>query len=881
MTVTGARDGSSVAHAWPLIGRDEELEQISSVWANATFPAVAVIAPAGVGKSRLAREAVAAADRAGAMVRWVQGTRSAAAVPLAACAELLPPDARADDQLLQLQRTARTLREHAEGRPIVIGVDDAQRLDPASAALILQLAMTGTAFVLATVRSSEPCPDAVQALWKDAGAERLELQPLSEANTAELIEAVLVGPVEQRACRWIYDTSQGNVLYTHELLLAARAADAFVSVDGYWRLAQRPAPSESLTELIGGRMSELDDDERHVIELLALGEPLRLQELVSLAGLAATTSVETHGIIRLDGASPVSTVQLAHPLYGDVVRSSMPVIRAAQTRRELARAVRARPDRSRDDALRIARWLLDAGDPVPADLMLEAAASAIAAGDPEFGERLGRLALDGGAGGQAALLVARACAVRQRYEDAEEVLAPLEGAFETQEAALAYVQQRAVGLMWGLRRAEESLALVSRAVEWWDDPGWRRKLTPIRLRAVAINTDFRTAGELSAQALADETLEPAERRQVEVIHAAQLFHGGRVRQASELIVRLRPSIPLRDEADELAMVMSSVAGTASGLGIDELERWMSRALREAIRTYDEAAAGISAGTLGGVCMLRGRYVDAARWLREALVHLEFHDPFWTVKCAHALLAGVAYYMGDREGVAAAMKRCRAAITGELVNTERAYVVRGEAWLALALGDPSRAQRLLLECAEGFREPVYAMQLYHEAMRAGALPRRVAAPLATLRDECDAPLAVAYAEDALARAARDGAAVMACADEFEAIGALPHASECAAAAAEIFVQAGRQDSARRAAARSHELHRRLQGGSAPQMRGLDPDALSLTERERQLVELAAHGLSNPEIADRLVLSVRTVESHLYRAMQKLGVRDRRDLRTGLP
>ena len=311
-------------------------------------------------------------------------------MPLAACAELLPPDARADDQLLQLQRTARTLREHAEGRPIVIGVDDAQRLDPASAALILQLALTGTAFVLATVRSSEPCPDAVQALWKDAGAERLELEPLSEANTVELIEAVLGGPVEQRACRWIYDTSQGNVLYTHELLLAAFAVDAFVSVDGYWWLAERPAPSESLTEQIGGRLSELDDDERHVIELLALGEPLRLQELLSLAGLQATTSVEAHGIIRLDGASPASTVQLAHPLYGDVVRSSMPVIRAAQTRRELALAVGARPDRSRDDALRIARWLLDAGDPVPADLMLEASAAAIAAGDPELGERLGR-----------------------------------------------------------------------------------------------------------------------------------------------------------------------------------------------------------------------------------------------------------------------------------------------------------------------------------------------------------------------------------------------------------------------------------------------------------------------------------------------------------
>jgi hypothetical protein len=37
-----------------------------------------------------------------------------------------------------------------------------------------------------------------------------------------------------------------------------------------------------------------------------------------------------------------------------------------------------------------------------------------------------------------------------------------------------------------------------------------------------------------------------------------------------------------------------------------------------------------------------------------------------------------------------------------------------------------------------------------------------------------------------------------------------------------------------------------------------------------------GLSNVEIAERLVLSTRTVESHLYRSMQKLGISDRRDL-----
>ena len=68
----------------------------------------------------------------------------------------------------------------------------------------------------------------------------------------------------------------------------------------------------------------------------------------------------------------------------------------------------------------------------------------------------------------------------------------------------------------------------------------------------------------------------------------------------------------------------------------------------------------------------------------------------------------------------------------------------------------------------------------------------------------------------------------------------------------------------------------QDAELPAIDGLDATAVDLTRREAQLVDLARQGLSNGEIADRLVLSVRTVETHLYRGMQKLGIKDRRDL-----
>ena len=110
------------------------------------------------------------------------------------------------------------------------------------------------------------------------------------------------------------------------------------------------------------------------------------------------------------------------------------------------------------------------------------------------------------------------------------------------------------------------MALVTRALEWWDEPVWRRRLTPLRVRGLATTVNSRTAAEVSGEALADEALEPEVRRQVEVVHAVHLFGAGRARRASELLAHLRPPIPLRDEIDELAMAGSWRRGDRGGLG---------------------------------------------------------------------------------------------------------------------------------------------------------------------------------------------------------------------------------------------------------------------------------------------------------------------------
>jgi DNA-binding NarL/FixJ family response regulator len=55
-----------------------------------------------------------------------------------------------------------------------------------------------------------------------------------------------------------------------------------------------------------------------------------------------------------------------------------------------------------------------------------------------------------------------------------------------------------------------------------------------------------------------------------------------------------------------------------------------------------------------------------------------------------------------------------------------------------------------------------------------------------------------------------------------------------------------------------------------------DLAALTEREREVMALAGAGLSNEEIAERLVVSPATARTHVSRAMVKLGARDRAQL-----
>ncbi|WBO62477.1 LuxR family transcriptional regulator AbsR2 [Streptomyces camelliae] len=201
---------------------------------------------------------------------------------------------------------------------------------------------------------------------------------------------------------------------------------------------------------------------------------------------------------------------------------------------------------------------------------------------------------------------------------------------------------------------------------------------------------------------------------------------------------------------------------------------------------------------------------------------------------------------------AAVRSRFARLRGEL----RDAAVWAREGLREAPGDEGcRAELSLIDGESAAGDDVYAR---YESVRRGE-PGPVVGRL---------PRDSAFARHAEALTRGDGAGLDRAAEALEERGFLLFAAEACAQA----VRAHRDPrAARLSRTRAVALARRCQGARTPALAGLVLG--ELTVRQRQIVSLAAAGLSNREIAERLTLSVRTVGNHLYSAYTRLGTGDR--------
>ncbi len=857
---------------WPLTGRDEEHARL--VAALRAGRSVVVTGPAGVGKSRLAAEA-ASAD--GARVVAVTGTATAAEVPFGAFGPLLPeslPDANPVGAAI-----AALLEAHltGEGRPRVrLLVDDAHLLDHASAVLVHHLARSGRAELVVTVRSGEPAPDAVTALWKEDDAHRLDLEPLDEAATRTLLDVVLGGPVATRTARRMWQLSTGVVLYLRELVMAGLADGTLAIRNGFWTWTGNRPPAR-LSELVEERLGRLSAVQRDTLELVALGEPLELAVLTGLVDDEPVEVLEERQVVTVKEEG-VPVVRLSHPLYGEVVLERCPALRRRRHQKTLADAVEEAGRVSRSEVVRVARWRLDAGVPQDPSHLLAAARLAWASGDGALSIELARGALETSTG--VAERAVRAVAAGELAERmvymgrGDEALQVLDMAPDAGDERV----RAKVGLMRAfaldeLERIEESDEVVDQVLSGADAMAPDDRVLVRGSCAGIISPRDCTRSLAILDELSVEDVLHADRLDFLACWACLLAIAGRRAEADEYVQLCLDAGEDRLHGDPVATGHLAYASlTAASLAGD-----LAEPERPLDATPDRYAATssfayprhMSLYRRAHLMRLRGRYAAALELIDEPEI-LQTDHVASALASAEAAYCLVMLGRLDRaEEIARQASRGRSRhLRLLLVDLDLAAI-----WRAALTGDRSRARALAAALAGEMRTLGalgWEMFALEDLVRLGG-GEEAADRLEEIAQVQQGPLAQTCAAHARAR---DGAQLQAVGVRFEQIGMLAHAASAHADASLAYTRDGHRARAHRSAARARVLARQCDPGTSPTLTGLE--APRLTRRERDIAHLAATGMASRQIADRLTLSVRTVENHLYSAYGKLGVHSRDEL-----
>jgi DNA-binding CsgD family transcriptional regulator/tetratricopeptide (TPR) repeat protein len=923
---------SSEAFGEAVVGREQELAAIARLLADARegFAALLLEGDAGIGKTTVLREGLRLAEAAGFRVLSCRPGPSEAGLSLVAVGDLLeavpgdcwhalpPPQRRAlevamlrsdpDEGEADQRAIAAGLRtlvtELAVEGPVLLAIDDVQWLDPASATVLgylLRRAGTGRLGLLATRR---PVGDRdgldVASLVQPGLLARDRLGPLGVEGLGRAIRERLDVSLPRSALVGVHGASRGNPLFGLEIarVLAERGIPA----------ADEPLPvPDDVDALVRARVTGLPEATRDVLLAAALlGEPTLevLRAAFQRRLEPALGPAEQAGVARVDG----DVVAFHHPLHAAAVVAAATPAERREMHRRLASAVHSPEERARhlalgttgpDEAVAIAleegadAARAQGGLPSAAEL-LERARALTRPGSPgrahERGLRAAELHVHAGDPARARTLL---------QELLEEELSPAQRC-----SALRLLAE----ICFGEEDLEESTRLLQEAVRAGSDP---QNTARAQLDLVYVTTtahmDFAGAAELGRQALdglresgdgpllaealaytamaeflagagvdrvkLERALEledpdriPLMGMQPAAVAGCVLLYAGSHDEARKLLAMVRRRLSERGAEGDLATPLLWFSWLETRCGnFGKAEELAHETMAYAASTGNESLRRWAIAQRAWVHAHRGELDAARRGAAEAAAHPRgiAQVAIWIA----ATLALAASSVGDAQGV---LEACAPLLQGI------EQLLLGEPMPAFFLPDALEALIALggLERAEAILEPFERRGRELDRVWALATAGRCRALLASARGDPGGALesldrALVEHERIEMPFERARTLLVKGATERRARRRGQARTSLAEAAAE-FERMGSPLWAERA---RNELAR-VSGRQARDEQGLTPS-------ERRVAELAAKGLSNKDIAARLVVSVHTVEVHLSRSYAKLGIRSRSQLAGRLP
>lgn len=800
----------------------------------------------------------------------IEGASGLSAVPFGAMAQLLPDDV--DEGLPAHRAAVDALSSAPSGPRTVVTIDDADRLDDATAAAIVASAHGGTLHVL-SMRAGTSIPSSIAELLTGPAVDAIELHPLDRDTIRSVVEAQLGAPISKDAADAFTEFSAGDPFALAEAIRTALDKGLFVRSMTAWGLSGRLPPSPRLRELTRSALMAHAPPERQVIDWIAVGGALPFEVVVAFSDARTVAGLEASGEVIVES----DLVRLGPALNA----ASISELCGAAQRRVIAESlVPMLDDIDRDllDPIRLVDLHQADGSAPPPGTFGRAAARAWKAGDAEATVDLARAAVAEGQD-DALLLLGKALRRTGAIDETERILTDALGAADRDEDLAQIAAALATVLFYDAGKPDEATRILTETKARLSDPDVRAQLDLMDLEFSGLGQRFRAAVSQGSDLLDSlESPEDVRLRAYAIVAWARGVSGPlddgmiELEKAWELCDQLADPAPHLEALLELASyniyTYSGRVRDAEAMLTKSLQACVDRRNRSEFTTTFQMALATTKEKLG---RLDEAYALAVAANPETYTEADVLELSPLGVLIHVLNAACTGRVEEAQEVWDHFTPAFAQPSPRLASPAIAHA---HGWLLAQSGRMEEAtEQFLTGARQGVSEEafVWAAVVFHDLVRIGAADDAVES-LATLALDVGGDLVPLFHRHAAALSDQDPDGLRAVADAFEERGYLLYAAEAASQATRIL--RGRRDGRARAAATraAHLAARCPEADTVALLR----QRRTLTRREREVAELAGEGQANKEIARRLDISTRTAENHLAMAYAKLGIHRRTDL-----
>ncbi len=841
--------------------------RLRSALAAHDHPAIAVVGRVGCGKSTLVREVL---GTEGLDYLLVTGSEALRPIPFGCVAGVLDIDP-APDLATALSRAHRALRDALTHQAALV-LDDADLIDEATALLVKQVIDRRETLVVLIGPDVASLPERVHA---DLG-EVIEVGDLDLESTRAFLADAHQSPVSGASVRALHRASQGNLLLLHRLDLAAGRGGAWARDDpsGLLVLASVPQPRD-VAWRFEGYLRHLPEPVLRLIGLTAAGGPLDREDLNRLNVLDTVDAALRGPLVRYDADRDL--VVTSHPL---VVPAVAEAVGEWTMSRWCGEVVAARAERNLDapGTLALAVLSLRGSFPLPVGRLIDAAWLALAFGAIDTAVRLAEAAVSRAPHPRSLLALAAAQAWGDDPAAARLTFGRIDSAALSAATRPVWQAYAAAHAFWGESDPAQAWRLLAPTSE-----------SPPLVRAMAASVAAFEGRSGQAVAFGEPVLTRSDAPEATIwaatgvsVASASLVDSERQAHAGAIGLAAADVCPsgllawslLRDQVmtqlDTLAPGRGATDDSTGGAACPEdsglaAARATARVARE--RAAGEPVADAISQALESVVATAAGEVGPARDLAlSAWTVLRARAPRWWAYWAAVVATRATAVAGDA-GVAAQLAVAARELFGPEVAVHEPDLLVAEGWAAWAGERISTARaafsagaRLAASRGAGGLEVSALLSAWRTSipMARSRTPRRLAGR--------------SLAATVLVAADRGDAALAECAASLREAGHILLATEISESLDAPDRAAGMNGPVKVAA--DLEPWGELLPLTVRRRRSLSP----LSHREREIAGAVRRGLTNAEIAAELGISVRTVEGHVLRATEKLGVVGRHGLRT---